>query len=247
LITTMLAYVVTRRLWKWPWWLAALVTGGFLTVDLAFFGANIVKVHTGGWFPLLVAGLVFAVMATWQRGRNLLANRIGERLLPLDRLIADVAAHPPRRVEGTAVYLTADRQGTPIALLHNLKINQVLHERNVFVTVVGEEVPYVADEERVEVKDRGNGFWRVLLRFGFMEDAAVPRALALAAAQGLPLDPRRLVYVLSRNSLLRAEKSALPGWQRSLFIVLTRNAQLASNFYELPPNRTMELGMQVEI
>ncbi len=247
LITTLLAYVVTRRLWKWPWWLAALVTGTFLAVDVAFFGANIVKVHTGGWLPLLMAALVFVAMTTWQRGRHLLASRIGERLLPLERFITDVAAHPPVRVPRTAVYLTADRQGTPIALLHNLKINQVLHERNVFVTVVGEEVPYVAADERLEVKDRGHGFWRVTMRFGFMEDPLVPDALSGAAAHGLELDQQRLVYVLSRNSLLRAERPAMPSWQRSLFIVLARNAQLASSFYGLPPNRTMELGMQVEI
>jgi KUP system potassium uptake protein len=247
LITTLLAYVVTRRVWGWSVWQAGAVTGVFLVMDLAFFGANIVKVAAGGWFPLVVAAAVFAVMTTWEKGRTLLAGKLRQRILPVETLLADVKRRDPQRVAGTAVFLTGDAEGTPIGLLHNLKHNKVLHNHNLFVTVRGEEYPYVPAAERLEVTDLGQGFYRLVARYGFMEDPDVPAVLARAREGGLKVDPQGATYILSRNLLTPAKRPTLPAWRQKLFMFLARNAHLPAEYFRLPPNRVVELGMQVEI
>ena len=247
LITTLLAFVVARRIWGWSLWVAGLVTALFLVADLAFFGATMVKVPAGGWFPLVVAAAVLALMTTWQRGRSVLGAKIAQRLVPIEDLVGDVERRSLPRARGTAVYLTGDPAGTPIALLHNLKLNQVVHERNVLLTVQGEEIPYVPANERLEVSDLGMGFYRAIAHFGFMEDPDIPALLARAQDQGLAIEPGSTTYVLSRNLLVPARRPGMAAWRRRLFIVAARNAETASQFFRLPPNRVVELGMQIEI
>jgi KUP system potassium uptake protein len=247
LITTLLAFLVARRIWRWPLWVALAVTAVFLLPDLAFWSAAMVKVPAGGWFPLVLAALVLAVMTTWQRGRAVLAAAVGERLLPVETLIADIEKRAIRRVPGTAVFLTGDAAGTPIALLHNLKLNGVVHEENLFLTVQVEEVPHVAGAERLEVEELGAGFHRLVAHFGFMEDVDIPVLLERARARGLPLDPARTTFVLSRNLVVAAARSTLARWRRRLFIVLARNAVSAEEFFRLPANRVVELGMKIEV
>ncbi|HEX9798726.1 MAG TPA: potassium transporter Kup [Thermoanaerobaculia bacterium] len=247
LITTLLAYLVARRIWHWSAWLAVAVTALFLVPDLAFFAAAMTKVPAGGWFPLALGAGVLAVMTTWSRGRSLLAQALSTRQLPVGKLIADLDRRNIHRVPGTAVYLTSEAAGTPIALLHNLKLNRVVHERNVFATVIVEDVPYVGDDRRLEVQDLGSGFHRVVARFGFLEDSDVPAVLTRARAQGLELDPMAATYVLNRNVVLPSARSQLARWRQSLFALLARNATTADQFFRLPANRVVSVGMQVEV
>jgi KUP system potassium uptake protein len=247
IITTLLAAFVARSLWGWKPWLVAAITALFLVVDVAFFGANIVKVAQGGWFPLAVAAAIFLVFASWRRGRNALAARLAEAALPPERLIEDLGRRAVRRVPGTAVFLTGQAAGTPAALLHNLKHNQVVHERNVFLTLRTEQVPHVPEAERAAVEDLGHGFWRVVARYGFMEDPHVPSVLRGLAGQGLEIDPSQATYLLSRNTVLSRRKGLLGRWLDALFVFMARNAQVPTRFFRLPPNRVIEIGLQVEI
>ncbi len=247
IITTLLAFGVARKLWGWKLWTATAVTAVFLAADLAFFGANIVKVAQGGWFPLVVAGATFVGFTSWRRGRRALAARLAEGSLPPAAVIADVARRGVLRVPGTAVFLTGQAAGTPPALLHNLKHNHVVHERNVFVTVSTEEVPHVPEAGRAAVEDLGGGFHRVVLRYGFMEDPDVPAALRGLAQHGLEIDPARATFLLSRSTVLSRRKRRLGRVLDRLFVFMGRNAQLPTQFFRLPPNRVIEIGMQVEI
>ncbi|MFP5288527.1 MAG: potassium transporter Kup, partial [Thermoanaerobaculia bacterium] len=242
IITTLLAFVVARRLWGWKLRTAAGLSAVFLVVDVAFFGANIVKVAQGGWFPLAVAAGTFLVFASWRRGRSALAARLAEVSLPPRLVIEDVARRGIRRAPGTAVFLTGQATGTPPALLHNLKHNKVVHERNLFLTVRTEEVPHVAGEERTTVEELGPGFERVIARYGFMEDPDVPAVL-----RELGLDPGQTTFFLSRSTVLSRRKGIAGRLLDQLYIVMGRNAQVPTQFFHLPPNRVVEIGMQVEI
>jgi len=247
LITTLLAYLVARRVWHWAPWVAVAVTAVFLVPDLAFLGAAMVKVPAGGWFPLALAAVVLAVMTTWQKGRAVLAAALDERLLPVETLLADIEKRGVRRAPGTAVFLTGDASGTPIALLHNLKLNGVVHEQNLFLTVRVEEIPHVPPGERLEIRPLGSGFHRLIAHFGFMEDPDIPALLEKVSERGLDLRPPRTTFVLSRNLVAPAPRSSLARWRRQLFIVLARNAVTAEEFFRLPSNRVVELGMKVEV
>jgi KUP system potassium uptake protein len=247
IITTLLAYVVSRRLWGWSLPVAVAVTGGFLIADLAFFGANIVKVTQGGWFPLLVGVSGFLLFTTWHRGRELLAAQLSRTALPLTMFVQDVQQHSPTRVAGTAVFLNSSPQGTPVALLHNLKLNRVLHEQNLVVSVVTEEKPYVADEQRLDIEPLGAGFFRLIVRYGFMEDPDVPAVLATVPAQALCVDAANLTYILSNNTLLPNPGSTMAMWRKRLFAFLSRNALRPTQFFRLPINRVIELGMQIKV
>ncbi|MCM2270616.1 MAG: potassium transporter Kup [Thermoanaerobaculia bacterium] len=246
-ITTLLAFLVARRIWHWPLWLAAGLTALFLVPDVAFFAAALTKVPDGGWFPLALGGGVLVVMTTWGRGRELLAQALSTRNLPLEATIADLDRRKILRVEGTAVYLTSEASGTPIALLHNLKLNRLVHEQNVFLTVLVEEIPHVDAERRLEIQRLEPGFARVIARFGFLEDSDVPAVLALARDRGLEIDPKTVTYVLNRNVVQASARSPLPRWRQSLFAALVRNATTADEFFQLPPNRVLSVGMQVEV
>jgi KUP system potassium uptake protein len=247
IITTLLAYVVSRRLWKWSLPLALAVTGGFLVADVAFFGANMVKVAQGGWFPLLIGLAGFLIFTTWQKGRELLAAEMKKSALPLTAFVQDLEAHPVTRVPGTAVFLNSSAHGTPVALLHNLKLNKIVHQENIVVTVVTEEIPYVFDSQRLEVQRMRAGFCRLIVRYGFMEDPDVPAALAAATAQGLAVDPANVTYILSNNTLIPVRGSGLSRWRRRIFVYLMRNALRPTQFFRLPVNRVIELGMQITI
>ncbi len=247
LITTLLAGLVATKIWNWSPWLAALLTGVFLVPDVSFFGAAMMKIPDGGWFPLAVALGVLALLTSWERGRTVLSSTLTGRILPLEKLLADLERRRVPRVAGTAVYLTGDASGTPIALLHNLKINRVVHEKILLLTIVGTEDPYVAPAERLEVTVVRSGIFRVVAHFGFMEDANVPELLKLPELAALELDPARTFFVLSRTQLVRARPSRIPAWRRWLFLLLNRNSLAAEHFFHLPPNQVLELGMQVEI
>ncbi len=247
IITTALAFFVARqRGWKMPALIA--VTTAFLTVDLAFFVANFVKIRQGGWVPLLVAAMVYALMTTWNRGRSLLKHQVAQSALPITVFVADAARRAlPRAAGKTAIFLNGDTDSTPIALLHNLKHNGLLHERNVFLTVQVEDVPHVPVADRIQVEPLGPGFWRVLVHYGFMEDPDLPSALVLAKPLGLEIDPLMATYFLSRNTLLPSRRKVMARWRETVFFFLSRNASRPTQFYRLPPNRVIELGMQVEL
>jgi KUP system potassium uptake protein len=245
-ITTLLAFFVARRIWGWSLWWAALVTGGFLVVDLSFFGANIIKVAQGGWLPLMIAVGILALMTTWQKGRMLLMER-GATGFTVENLIEDVGRSPVARVPGAAIFLYADPTQIPTALLHNLKHNKVLHAQNVFLTVENEEIPYVAEEQRVSVEDMGGNFHRVIARYGFMEDPDVPRILEDAKKRGLELTPGMPTYMLSRNTVIPSREPAMARWRERLFIFLNGNALRPTQFFHIPPNQVVEIGRQVSL
>lgn len=244
-ITTVLAYFVARELWGWKLWQAALLLGGFLLIDLAFFGANILKLGQGGWFPLAIAAAVFALMTTWKAGRRLLAERLRSGGMPLDLFLDNVAT--TNRVPGVAVFMTQEPDGVPVTLLHNLKHNKVLHERVVLLTIMGEEIPYVRSAERLVVKDLGKGFHRIIGRFGFMEDPDVPEMLERAKAFGLEFKPLETTYFLGRETLIPSQKPGMAKWRTRLFGFMSRNAHRATAYFRIPPNRVVELGAVVEL
>jgi KUP system potassium uptake protein len=246
-ITTLLFYVVARELWGWSRWTAALLTVGFLVVDLAFFGANIIKIGHGGWFPLAIAAGVFTLLSTWKRGREILAQRLRVGALPVERFLEDLATHPPTRVAGTAVFMTGNPDVVPVALLHNLKHNKVVHERVVLLAVTTQDVPRVPRKERVESESLGDGFYRITIHYGFMEDPNVPSVLSLIKADGLEFTSMETTYFLGRERLLVTEKPGMAMWRERLFAFMARNAQGATAFFRIPPNRVVELGVQIEL
>ena len=246
-ITTALAYVVTRRQWGWSLWRAGAVTGGFLAVDLAFFAANLLKIQHGGWFPLLVAGGVFVVMSTWNTGRKLVLRRLSASEVPLTQFFNRIAMHPPARVSGTAVFMTAHGEGAPPILVHHLAHNKVLHERVLLLTVSILDTPLVGDRQRLEVHPLTHGFWRVTVRFGFMQPPQIPTALAGVRAEGLDWRDEDTTYYLAHLTLFANDRIGMSAWRDKLFIFLSRNARRATNFFGLPPDRVIEIGIQLEL
>jgi KUP system potassium uptake protein len=246
-VTTLLAAVVARRVWGWSLWAVGAVTAGFLAVDLAFFGANIVKVAEGGWFPLLVGVGVYTLMRTWDCGRQILSDLVARDALPFEEFVASTQPDSPVRVPGTAVFMSRNPQATPTSLLHNLKHNHVLHRQVVLLTVLAEEVPQVPAVERVRVEPLGKGFFRVVARYGFMENPELSGMLEGARAQGLDLDLMKTSFFLGRDTLVPAEHPAMALWREKLFAVMARNALRPTDFFRIPPNRVVELGMQVRI
>ena len=247
LATTALFYFAARRLWKWSRWRAAALCGAFGIIELAFFSANLLKIEHGGWFPLVVAAALFAVMTTWKRGRLLLWNRLQSVLLPRDRFFEDILANPPRRVPGTAIFMAGNPHGTPVALLHNIKHNKILHERNFLLTVVTEEIPRVEVSDRVTVEPLPAGFQRIVLRYGFMERPDVPQLLRDAPIEGGKLEISMTTFFMSRETIMLTGHEKLAGWRKWLFALMSRNAQTATDYFQIPPNRVVELGMQVQI
>jgi len=246
-ITSVLFYAVARRCWCWPVWRAAGLVGVFLVVDLAFFAANLAKILHGGWFPMLAAGGVFAVMSTWRFGASWRARELAKLHMPFDELLATLKLDPPGRVKGTAVFMTQDPDGTPPALLHQLKHNQVLHEQVVILTIQTADAPVVPTSERVDIRQIGRGFWRVVARYGFMETPRVPDVMRCAAAQGLETFGGRTSYFLGRETFVSTGRSELPGWRRALFLFLARNARSPTEFFAIPPNQVVEIGGQMEV
>jgi KUP system potassium uptake protein len=248
-ITTILFYAVARERWKWSLPAALGLTGLFLIVDLAFWGANLTKIPAGGWFPLVVAAVVFVLMTTWQTGRRVLGRRIKAREIPLVEFIESIRAHPPMRVRGTAVFMFRDSGGTPRALLHNLKHNKVLHERIVFLSVATEPAPHVPAEARVTFTPRGEGFYSVVIHYGFMEDADVPAVLGtLDGRDGLRLKVMETTYFLGRETLVPSDDgSGMLFWRERLFALMSHNARSPAEFFRLPPNQVVEIGARIEL
>ncbi len=245
--TTILFAVVARRIWKWSVPAVVALAGAFLIVDLGFWGANLPKIPGGGWFPLVIAAIVFTVMTTWKRGRELIVARLSEDALPFETFVADAGLESLPRVEGTAVFMSGDYDRTPTALLHNIKHNHCLHERVVQVTVETEEVPTVEPEERTSIEDLGKGFYRILLRYGFTETPDVPEALATLRRPELPFDPMQTSYFLGRERVFSSSREGMARWRERLFALVSNNARSATSFFNVPPNRVVELGAQVEI
>jgi len=247
-MTTMLALVVARKRWNWSW-PAVIATGViFLIVDFAFFGANALKIAHGGWFPLVLGVVIFTMMTTWRRGRDLVVREIKQSGLALAPFIENIGEHPPLRVPGTAVFLTANQNSVPHAMLHNLKHNKVLHERNVMLTVDVLETPVADNDERVDIVDMGGGFYGLQLRFGFAEDPNIPLALQRCSAKGLGFDLMDTTFFLSRETIVAdVRRPGMALWRDKLFAFMARNALPATAFFQIPGNRLIELGAQVEI
>ena len=247
MITAVLLYVIATERWKWPTPVALLVIGVFLAIDLAFFGANMLKILQGGWVPLLIAAFLFTLMTTWKTGRRIVAERMTARAIPLEQFMTAIASTPPLRVPGTAVFMTAQPRGTPPALTHNLRYNKVLHQHIVVLTVTTASTPHVSDEEQVTVEAFGHGVYNVRVQYGFMQDPNVPDALRRAEAQGLEIDTEDLTFFLGRETLIVTKRQGMATWRERLFVLLARNAVRATAFFRLPAERVVELGVQVEL
>ena len=248
LVTTFLTFFVLRYDWRYPLWVCLAATGFFMAIDVTFFAAAMHKVLEGGWFPLLLGGIVFTVMATWRRGRDMLRERLMTSSIPLASFLQSLFQSPPQTVPGTAVFLTSVPDATPNALLHSLKHYKVLHEQNVFLTVDFTESPWVAPEKRVTCETIAPKCWRVGVRYGFMDRPNVPEALELCGPFGLQLEPMEVSYFLSREKIVPSDNGVgMALWRDRLFAAMARNAGSITDFFEIPTNRVVELGTRVEI
>jgi KUP system potassium uptake protein len=247
-VTTSLAFIVVRRQWKWPLWGAGLLIGPMLSLDLVFLGANSLKLLNGAALPLVLGGALFLVMASWVRGNDILNRKVQRDSPPLADFLAILAARPPHRVPGTAVYLTSDPERAPGALLHNLKHNKVLHEHNVILTVETVETPRVADEDRVTYEPIDANFRRVSVKYGFMESPNIPQALGACRKFGLAFDVMSTSFFLGRKTVVATPtRKGLGHMQDRLFIVLNKNAANPTDFYQIPPGRVLEMGTQLSV
>jgi KUP system potassium uptake protein len=245
-ITTLLFAVIARGRWGWPLWRVVLLTGGFVTIDVAFFGANVVKIAAGGWVPVALALALYTLLSTWKAGRATLGDILRQGALPMDLLLGDLERRRLLRVPGTAVFMTSGTDGAPVVLMHHLKHNKMLHEEVVLLSVQSAEVPDVDDAEQVRVEPLGQGFYRVVATFGFMETPDVPAALARAREWGVRAVPADTTYVLGRERLIPTGPSRMARWRKRLFVLMSRNARSATEFFGLPSNRVVELGAQIE-
>ena len=246
-VTGLMAIIVIFKGWRWPLWAAIGLMAPFLLIDATFLGANLLKVAEGGWMPLVLGGLVMTVMYTWRRGSKLLFAKTRKSEVPLDPLVASLERRPPHRVPGPAVFFTSDPTCAPTALMHSLKHYKVLHEKNVILTIESAPVPRIDPDERVYIEPIGETFQRIKLRFGFMEQPNVPKALAIARKLGWQFDIMSTSFFLSRRTLRMATKSGMPRWQDRLFIGLARSANDATNYFQIPTERVVEVGTQVAI
>jgi KUP system potassium uptake protein len=247
IITAILLHVIAIERWRWPKPAVYAMTALFLSVDFTFFGANLLKVAQGGWVPILVGASVFTLMTTWKTGRRIVAERLTARAIPIDHFMSVIVASPPIRVPGTAVFMTAQPRGTPPALAHNLRHNKVMHEHVVILTVTTAPVPHVTPEEQITVDNLGHGVYTMRLVYGFMQDPNVPDALRAAQSRGLDIDADDVTYFLGRETILVTHRRGMAIWREKLFVLMTRNAVRATAFFRLPPERVVELGVQVEI
>jgi KUP system potassium uptake protein len=246
LIDTLLVGVLVLTIWRWSRWWAMPLLATFLVVDFAYFASNLTKVPDGGWFPLVIGLIGFTGLTTWSRGRALMQERLRESSMPIELFIKS-AAKAAARVPGTAVFMTTSAVGVPAALIHNLKHNKILHERIMLLTVAIDEVPYVSDEDRIGVRDLGNGFYRILIRYGFMQEIDIPAVLKTVENCGPKLKMMDTSFFLSRQTLLASDRPGMAIWREHLFSWMMRNAESAMDFFKLPTKRVVELGSQVEI
>jgi len=247
LITTTLTFFVIRYGWGYPLALCIAATGCFFAVDLAFFASNLLKLFQGGWFPLMIGGGVFVLMMTWKEGRRLLNDKLRADAIDLKDFLESVFVSPPTRVDGTAVFLTAEPGAVPNAMLHNLKHNKVLHRQNLFVTVRNHEVPWIGLDQRLKVQPLGHDCWQVVVHYGFKDDPDIPSALHQLRGQGCDLEPMTTSYFLSRDTIIPTIGSGMAPWREKLFAQMHHNASGAADFLHLPSNAVVELGSKIEI
>jgi KUP system potassium uptake protein len=246
-ITSILSAIIFNGLWGWSRVRTIAVVSVFLSVDLGFFGANVLKIPAGGWFPILMGVIIFTVMTTWKRGRQLLYKRLKDDAMDLEPFIEAISAHPPTRVQGTAIFMTPNPYGVPHAMLHNLKHNKVLHEQVALVTVKVEDIPHVPSKERVTVQNLGHGFYRVTVSYGFKDEPDLPHELEACADYGLQLDVMDTSFFIGKETVIARRDSEMAFWREKLFITMFRNADSVTNQFKLPPNRVVELGAQVAL
>jgi KUP system potassium uptake protein len=247
LITTVLTFFVIRYRWKYPLWLCVAATGVFFVVDFAFFASNLMKLFAGGWFPLVIGGIIFTLMMTWKQGRAMINAKLRVDAIDLPGFLEAVFISPPVRVEGTAVFLTAEQGTVPNALLHNLKHNKVLHEQNLFVTVRNHEVPWIGMDKRLAIESLGHHCWQVVIHYGFKNDPDVPKALQQMRARGCELEVMTTSYFLSRDVVVPTIGGGMAQWREKLFAQMHHNASGAADFLKLPNNAVVELGSKIEI
>ena len=247
LITTVLTFFVIRYHWKYPLALCIAATGFFFVVDLAFWASNMLKLFDGGWFPLMIGGLIFLLMVTWKEGRQLLSAKLRSDALDLSGFLEAVFVSPPTRVEGTAVFLTSEVGTVPNALLHNLKHNKVLHDHNLFVTVKNHEVPWIGLDKRIEIESLGHQCWQVVVHYGFKNDPDLPKALEQIKGHGCEFEDMTTSYFLSRDTVIPTMGAGMSQWREKLFAQMHRNASAAADFLKLPNNAVVELGSKIEI
>jgi KUP system potassium uptake protein len=246
-ITTILLCVVQRERWKWPLPVVLLFGAFFLAIDFAFWGANLLKVVAGGWFPLAIGLIGFTLMTTWRRGRTILAQRLRETTMSWEKLKGLIKDHQLTDVPGTAVFMSGDPNSIPPALFHNIQHNKVIHKHVIFLSVIVHDDPRVPPDKRIEVFPLEYDFYRVTLNYGFMDQFNVPRDLARANSKGLDIDPSKVSYFLGRERVLASDRPGMALWREQLFIIMGRNSRSATDFFRLPPDRVVELGAQVEI
>jgi KUP system potassium uptake protein len=246
LMTTCLLYVVARTWWGWSKLHTLALVVPFLIIDGAFFGANFIKIHQGGWVPLVIAFFIFILMTTWNRGRDIVQDLLRRGMLPIDLLLADLENRKTVRVPGLAVFMTREPEGAPVVLLHHLKHNKVLHEQVVLLSILSEEVPEIPDSDRITIKKLPQGFYRITARYGFMESTNVPAILARAKEAGIDNKPLDTTFYLGREQLIPTGPTPLWSWRKKLFVFMSRNSRSATAFYGIPPNRVVELGAQIE-
>ncbi|ARJ67180.1 potassium transport protein Kup [Magnetospirillum sp. ME-1] len=246
--TTILALVVAHRSWNWPLWLCVVLGVAFLSIDIGFLSANLLKVAQGGWFPLAVGFGMLLLMATWRKGREILSRRLADGAMPLDMFMAQQKESSNiLRVRGTAVFMTGGTDTVPIALLHNLKHNKVLHQRVVFLTVITEDIPRVSARDRLVVEGLAEGFYRITVRYGFFQEPDIPKVLRLCKAFGLEFEMMDTSFFLGRETLVPSTHPEMPEWRERLFVIMSRNAVAATDFFRIPAGRVVELGIQVQL
>jgi KUP system potassium uptake protein len=247
LIDSILIFAVMRRLWKWPAWAAVAIAVPLTLIDLAFLASNSLKIPDGGWFPLVIGGVVFMLLTTWKRGRAVLMDRLSQDALPLDLFIQSIEVAPPIRVDGTAVFMTSTPDRVPHALLHNLKHNKVLHQRVVFLTVMMRDTPFVPESERIEVRSLGCDFYQFVAWYGFKEDPDVPAVLEESGRRGFAFEMMETSFFVSRETLIPTGAPGMAIWRERIFASMSKNAVKASEFFQIPTNRVVELGTQIEL
>ncbi|MGE5749672.1 MAG: potassium transporter Kup, partial [Gemmatimonas sp.] len=246
-ISSVLFSILARTRWNWSWSKVIGLATLFLIVDLSFFGSNALKIVHGGWVPLAIAVSVFTLMTTWNSGRRIVQSLLARGSLPIALFLADVAKRKPFRAPGTAVFMTSNPEGAPLVLLHHLRHNKTLLENVILLSILATNVPQVPEEERITVTDLGEGFWRVVAKYGFMEKANVPQALARCRSMGVVADRRDTTYFLGRERLLPTGRARLARWRKKLYIFMSRNSHSATEYFAIPPNRVVELGAQLEM
>jgi len=246
-ITTILAYEVARKIWKWPFWKAGSLFGFFLIIDLSFFGTNIVKISHGGWVPMMIGAGIYLLMSTWDKGRKILAERLKSRSLPMAEFIKILEVSPPKKVEGSAIYMSSDTWGVPVPLLHNLKHNKVIHSQIAILTIKTKEVPTVHKRDRVVIETLAPQFYRIIAYYGFMEIPKIKHILEACREHGMPFPIQETTFVLGRETILPTGDHELSIWREHLFAFMARNAERPTTYFKIPPNQVIEVGIQVEI